>query len=464
MELPNMVRTMSIVDEMRLKYASNPEMLTKLDSILANLPARLQIAEEEIMQRAQRRTDIARQKEAFISYFLDSNPMFYVAASSMFVHYCDGHFVQVSEDDVTHMVFKHISVNRTLSRWKYKIKLTLLKRIRETPLSEASPTTSTIKPVIKSFQSMFGNKAYAKYFMVVLGDILWGRRNQVYYIDESFKPFLHLVARDVSTILSRNILDDFKHKYSSHPFSKCRMLPGKAPDKLPDLNPFDVIAVAAQFSRKYENADAYLAGCPDTELREKVLFMVDKTPTSLVEVFLANSTQPGEGMGFKDMNFLWRTFLKERNFPTMVSKLDLKHLLAEMGHYVDATEECPGRRPLVPPNKLNFAHFWKKYVVADAACMFEHGELLQLYNSWCESKNLRASLQEVKEWVRERMPGEKIRVRCTLWNKEVDLENALEAYRLEGNVDKMPYDFYYQYTKRNRKMVVTPTYFETFYQ
>jgi hypothetical protein len=452
---------MNIIDALREKYKDRSELLLKLDCILASLPATLQAAEDELAQRAARRAETNEKKESFMKYFFDMNPIYYVPASGTFVRYGDNHFTELSEDDLTHLIFKQLSVNRSLSKWKYKIKMTMVKRIRETHLNEAVPNTATCKSVVRSIQTVFGNKAYAKYFLVILGDILWGKRNQVYFVDESLKPFLHLVARDVSTVLNRNVLEDFKYKYAQHEFSKCRLLPGKAPDRLPVLNAYDVIAVAAFYLKKHESADAFLETCPDTDLKEKVLFLSKQTPAKLVEAFLGEYTTRGEGTPLKDVCFLWKTYLKEHKLPTVVNRVDFTHILADMGHYTEATEVCPGITPLTPPNQLNFAHFWAKHVTPDSTGWFEHSEILQLYNSWCESKSLRASLDEVRQWVEERV-GEKVRVRCSLWNKEADLDNALEAFRLEGNKGAMRYEDYCVYAKRHRKMVVTRLFFQSY--
>jgi len=455
---------MNVIEEMRVKYATNHSVLAKLDSILANLPATLKAAEEDFMQRAAKRAEIAKQKDEFIQTFFTENPLYYIPATGLFVLYQDHHYCPVSEDDVTHLIFQKIGANRCLSKWKYKIKLSMIKRIRETPMSEANPNTLTCKSVIRSFQTVFGNKAYAKYFLAVLGDILWGKKKLVYYVDDSFKPLLHLVARDFSAILNKGILDDFKHKYSSHAFSKCRLLPGKAPDRLPDLNGYDVIAVAAFYFRKYGSADSFLQMCPDTELRDKAMFLATRTPKMLVESFLESSTTVGEGMAFKSMAFLWKSYLKERQLPTPVSRLDFKHVLTEMGCYSESLDFCHGRVPLVQPGVLNFAHFWQAHMTPDTAGWFDHCEIMHLYNSWCESKHLRATLPEVRQWVEERLPGEKVRARCSLWNKEADLDNAMEAFRLEGNDGAMGYDFYSEYTKKHRKMVVTPVFFQLYYK
>lgn len=445
---------------MRVKYADNPAVLGKLDSILVNLPAMLQAAEEDFTRKAARRAEMTQQKQEFITHFLNETPIFYVPVSGLFVLYKENHHTQVSENDVTHLIFQSMG-NQTLSKWRYKINLSMIKRIRETPLSEATPNTTTCKSVIRSFQTVFGNKAYAKYFLAVLGDILWGKRKQVYYVDESFRPLLHLVARDMSAILNKSILDDFKHKYSSHSFSKCRLLPGKAPERLPDLNPFDVIAVAGFYLRKYGSADAFLQSCPDTVLRDKALFLANRTPKMLVENFLEAYTKEGEGMPFKNVSFLWKAYLKDRQLPVAVSRLDFKHTLAEIGLYTETTDMCPGLAPLIAPSMVNFGYFWQKHMTPDTTGWFEHGEILHLYNAWCESKHLRATLSEVRSWIEERLPGEKVRVRCSLWNKEADVENALEAFRLEGNDGVMGFDYYSNYTKKHRKMVVSPSFFNS---
>jgi len=454
---------MDIITDLRAKYATNPALLQKLETYLANLPAMLQAAEEEQAQREIRRVEAAKKRAAFTTYFLQMHPFFYVPQTETYLQYADHAFSVVSEDDITHLILKHVNVDRALVTWKYKIKIQILKRIKDTSLLDADPDPVTARLVLRTlWPTIFASKTAAKYFLTVLGDLLRGKRGTTYFLDPSYKPFVHVLGDHLATTLNKHITDDFKFKYAAQPFSTCRTLPGKVADRPFKLNVLSIAAVAAHYSRT-ASGDDFLALCGDTEFAGLALGLKDQTPASLVAAFLREHTVQGEGsIRLKDLTFLWRVFLRDRALPVVVSPLNLKHMLTESG-VMDASEMCRGLVPRQSPAVLNFKYFWDTYVSPDETNVFEVSELTELYNAWCEGKHLQLTIQACGEWLAPLLVDGAARVKCALWDKRADVENALEVFRHTPEYSDEPdkkYAFYCAYTKRFSKMLVTRAYFE----
>lgn len=452
---------MDVITDLRTKYANNSVLLQKLETYLANLPAMLQAAEEEQVQREIRRAEASKKRTAFTDYFLQANPFFYVPQTETYVQYIEHAFSVVSEDDITHLILKHVNVDRTLVRWKYKIKIQIFKRIKETGLLDSEPDPVTVRLVVRTLSpAVFTSKTIASYFLTVLGDLLRGKRGITYFLDSSFKPFIHVLGDHVATTLNKHITDDFKFKYIAQPFSTCRVIPGKVTDRPLKLNVLSIAAVAAHYSR-CKSGDEFLESC-DRDFASMVRGLKNETPASLVSLFLDEHTVEGTGsLRFKDLFFLWRVFLRDRSMPNVVSSINLKHILTESG-VMDVTEMCVGRVPRQAPAVLNFKYFWETYVTEDEANEFEVSELTELYNAWCEGRHLHLTEQACSEWLAPKLVEGKARVKCSFWDKRSDIENAVDAFRNTteySDDEELKYAFYCTYTKRFSKMLVTREYF-----
>ena len=304
------------------------------------------------------------------------------------------------------------------------------------------------------------------YDFVLDSDISSGEDNNGEYsvfVELSRIPKLAEQIKELTYVVRKLTgLDDFKFKYASQPFSNCRTIPGHTTDKPFKFNVFALAAVATHYSRTC-CADDFLKTCDDPEFATIVFGLKEHTPATLVSGFLSEYTvHDATGLiRIKDLHFLWRVFMRSKSLPNVISSINLKHILTEM-NVLDNTETCRGLSPTQTPAVLNFKYFWDTYVIKDESNSFEVTELAELYNSWCEGKYLHLSLDACQTWLNSTLVNGKARVRCLLWNKSADIENAKEAFRhlpeYSDNLDEQ-YTFYCSYTKRFSKMLVTRDYF-----
>jgi hypothetical protein len=454
---------MDSIGELREKYKGNAHMLLRLEHVLDTLPALLASADAEHQLKTAKRSENAVKKMAFIQDFLARHQYYYISQTNQYVHYEDSTYSLVTEDDVTHHLM--MTMDRSLLRWKFKIRIHALKRIKDHALLTACPDAFTLGRVTQAlYPAFFGSKSYARYFLAVLGDALLGKRTLTYFMHKSFKTLMQLIGHSFCDLLNKNIGDDFKYKYYDHDFKSCRILPGICPDQVFKIHAPDLAVAAAHLSTKYGTADAYLAQCHGCEFANKVVRLSLNTPSTLVLSFLEEYTVPEGSIPYKSMHFLWRTFLNRNSLPFVVSQVNFKHMLTEKGLYDPHTDECKVGAKF-QPMLLNFQHFWTHHVTPDAeGDTYEISELVELYNAWCESKALHITAADClawlqQEWSANTKDGQVDRIRCALWHKAVDIDNAVELFKGQTSDPETLFDLYVAHTKKHSKMLVTKAYF-----
>jgi hypothetical protein len=294
-------------------------------------------------------------------------------------------------------------------------------------------------------------KEIASYFLVLLGDVLLGKNQCIFYIDASYKPFLKSLHESFCFLLHKS-LDVFKHKYYDHTYDLCRVIPGICKEYTP-LLPLEVIVAAVTYSNQYETSDEFI----NEKQRNDVLLLKQNTPESLVQLFLESYTTKGGTMVYKDVYFLWKTFLRSKYLPFVVSQQNFKAILQQMG--ICEGEVCQ-LTTTMQTNLLKFKHFWDKYMVADEEYSYDLQEVLDVFQKQERTTLTMESMKEVLsvEYPSVMIDGTTVMYyKCTMWNKNLDIDMAMNVCTQE---DK--YEFYEKYTKISHKKCATKEYFEKY--
>ena len=142
----------------------------------------------------------------------------YIPQTEVFVQYTDEYKV-VQEDSIVHLICSYL--DKSLLSSKTKIISVMLKRIKENLFLQSS-NTHTSKMVRNELPFP---KEIATYFLTILGDVLLGKNECIFYLDVSYKPFLKMIHQSFCFLLHKS-LDVFKHKYYDHTYDLCRVIPG----------------------------------------------------------------------------------------------------------------------------------------------------------------------------------------------------------------------------------------------
>ena len=297
----------------------------------------------------------------------------------------------------------------------------------------------------------------------------------------------------------------------------------------------DVLCVACHYSRKYGSADDYVLDYSnDNDLREHVFHLKQKTPLELVQEFanqflydrrnmeegqkisLAISASPQEEtflhqhlqssssqdeqgkLPWAHIQYLWKTFLESHQYPSGMYCSYNKHILMTdifPDHYDSSTDSFVDIGSSQWPLIQKFLSFWNETITVETDCSteleLEADEIAQLYRRWLyrykvEKKPKYSHLlkdTQIMDILAYFYPDlimvdnkYIMNVRCSMWDKELDMETAIQHWRLEeqDEIDSVhkAYQYYakFYYEKatqeegHKRPLLVSKKYFERFFQ
>lgn len=440
---------MDIISSLRNKYATDEYMTQKLEQYLNHLPVLMKTIEETQQERELKRTEMRNARDVFVSNFTQSHPYFYIPQTELYLDH--DRFTVVPEDHILHRI--GTNMDKPLMGSKFKITQSILKIYKEYNIFKAPMDAYMLKLVI---QSLPFSKSYAIYFLTILGDILLNKRNAlVYYIDVSYKSFLKQLNRSICLLLHKSIGDVFKHKYHEHQYEMCRVISGTCTvHDTPD--PLRVVVAAINLSTKYGTSDAFAT---NSDIVNNVMMLHRHTPDTLIQYFLSLYTAPiGTPISYKDVYFLWKTFLRENYLPFVVTQHKFKSSVTQHPQPL-CMSITMAQIPL-----LNIKHFWEKYVVFDEDTSYDIQEMVDLYNQY---ERVPIQVNTMKEFLSVEYPQMTDQVipniKCVLWDKEFDIDTSMEVYKhhidYSCNIDNM-YAFYLDYAQLHHRKTVTKPYFE----
>ena len=155
--------------------------------------------------------------------------------------------------------------------------------------------------------------------------------------------------------------------------------------------------------------------------------------------------------------FLWKTFLRENYLPFVVTQHKFKNA-------VTMTQPLCINLTMAQIPLLNIKHFWEKYVVFDEDSSYEIQEIVDLYNQYervpIQLNTMKSFLSvEYPQMTDQNIPN----IKCVLWDKEFEIDTAMEVYKhhvdYSCNMEDM-YIFYLEYTHLHHRKPVTKAYFE----
>ena len=165
---------------------------------------------------------------------------------------------------------------------------------------------------------------------------------------------------------------------------------------------------------------------------------------------------------YRDVYFLWKTFLRSKSLPFVVSQQNFKNTLTQLG--ILEGDSCDQWNTTEQTQLLKVKHFWDKYIVYDEEQSYDIQELVDIYNKQEKSTITVETMKEVLLVEYPTMIIEKntiLYIKCLLWNKQIDMEHSMALFKHSESysTDKM-YEFYCQYTKDHHTRTVTQEYFE----
>ena len=505
------------LDYLLEKYKDNDYISGRIINYMEHiLPVSLENDEQTRKDREERKKNLELERDDFTSRFLHLNKYFYTSQTELFLLYDGLHFNLYSEDNIQHQILTSITNEKNLMIWKRKIRNNIMKRIKEQSPLKAIPESSTIQYVINCiYPSIFPTRNTAKYFLTMIGDCINAsnagnasnisitgnnvNNNQglIYIASPNIKQFIMEISNQCYTYFGiSNSLSNIKYKYYEHTYEKCRLInfsnaQQHAKTSIPlDLglvkNMIDLLCVSSHYSARYGSADGFLKQCSETKLVEHALYLNKNSLITIVDNFIEKTIKPCQGSKLynKNMLFLFKKFLEEKNIPNIAFHESLKTIFKEKLTYKEEDDSFNDITSIQLPIVSNFIKFWEASISEDSydeEYEFEIDEIITLFKLWLgknkltgiSSSNMNISDTLLIELIRHFYPDIIIEdnkyvmhIKCNLWNKRIEIVNSLALFKLKCNGEnesftKSLYQAYEFYSLMNKHpCLASKRYFE----
>jgi hypothetical protein len=496
-----------VIDEIFKKYENNSYMLTRsYNYICSQMPIILDNIEKEHNQRIQRIEHLNNEQDIFIRTFLAKNQYYYVSTSDKFFYYDGVHYVSITEDDVLYNILMSINKDRNLLCWKQKTRIYIMKNIRENNLLKSVPESETIQIVLDAlYPAIFETKNEAKYFLCVIGDNIFKKYNSlIHFIPYKAKHFINELNNVCQFLLGTNLNQSIRHKYYEHEYENCRII--KMNDAIKaenvwfpiiNINALDIVCVACHYSIRYESSDKFVIySSNDQTLNDTVLYMKNVSQSQLINMFINdyleikqnnNSCERKSVLQWKTMQYIWKLYLESKNLPNIVFQQTLKNQLISQlkDNYNEETDSFIGIASRHMPVIKKFLQFWDNNIQEDEYGEYEISEICYLFKKWGQTINepiKSITEKQAIDLITYFYPNIVIdrekyiyKIKCSLWDKQIDIQIALENMKQElksvFNPNSPQYheinicDAYVYYCKittsmKNNEMIASKSYFE----
>ena len=173
------------INDLYERYKDDSVILNKLvNHITHDLPSLLINTKKQQKTREDRRILLQEAHDKFVNQFIKKNIYFYCNTSEIFFAYDSSHYSTIKEDTIIHTILSALSLRdnhdqeqilyfeKQLLPWKFKIKTSIIKQVRDSFILSSIPESSTIQNILNIFMNIFETKAESKYFLSIIGAII----------------------------------------------------------------------------------------------------------------------------------------------------------------------------------------------------------------------------------------------------------------------------------------------------
>ena len=500
----------STIENLYNKYLSenNVYALIRLDHHVTTLKPLIENENKKNNERISKFNELTTEQDIFSKLFLSQNKFYYTSYNNKYYEYDGQKYYIIDEDIIQHKLLTSINNNQILFQWKYKTKINILKKIKNMSLFSSIPETFTIQNILSFLQLFFMSNEESIYFLCILGDCILKKNNNLFYfIKPNTKHFISAIDYIIYVTLGYSISNNFIVKYHyTHERNNYRLIKTKTTSsvlKNPVKNTIndiglDLMCVATYYSEFYGNSENYISKL-DENISNYILFFIKNTPEQIVDNFIRNyieieDTSTPNMISWKNMHYIWKIYLHNIKIPTFLYTNVLQQVFtSKLNHeIINANNEIHFKNITSKylPNISSFLAFWNENIIIssnnkeneyeiDGDYDYEVVEILQLYkNSHFKTGNL--NCKNLSRLINHYFcPSVEIiedkyikNIKCTLWNKEIELNDFLNSYKYNSlknyncnindciSIDKL-YDTYKKQSS-DKTLIISYDYFRKY--
>lgn len=488
-------------------YKDDEYIINKLNNhILNELPNIIKNTKNNQKYKEDRKLLLTEGHNKFVNDFINKNTYFYCMQTELFFYYDKNNYNICREDDIIHNILSLLTqksnnhqpeyYQQQLLPWKFKIKTSIIKNIKELSLYNSIPESITIQNILNLFNNhFFYSKNEAKYFLTILGDIILKKSsNNIYFIHLSSKILLRTLENIGTKYFGNHgIFNYFRFKFHEHNFSDCRLLKFKYNNNETYFheniyenikrNIINIFVVACYLSNRYNTSDQYLLDIQDSDnsIINHILFLKNNDINMIISRFIERKIQKNidSSISFKNMNYIWKQYLDEINIPNIIFSQNLKLLLKEKLNYITDDDIFSGYTSPRLPFVSNFLNFWDEcmeenvdeyFIEIDEICIF-----LKQWLNTSKRTNVEIKQENLLNLIKHFYPDINIEeskyiygYSCKLFNKKSELKSFLDIninINSNSNSNNLSmYELYNLYTKTNKSIItISKTYFDQYF-
>ena len=441
-----------IKEELQLIYNEYDNVICR-EKMIEFIQKELRERLDSFLSRKKRIEDLEKNSQVYINDFLLNSDMHYtyISNSNIFISYNGEEFKLVNESDILHAILTNISQKKYLMDWKQKIKISIMKQIKEQHMFNIIPESHTIQFVLSHITPLIlQTKEEAKYFLTVLGDnILKKNNNLVHLVNISTKEFITALEENLYHFFKNlyHLNTTFKYTWYDHEYSRCRILNFNKSvvnntcwGSFVKYHILDIVSVAVHYSKRYSSSESYIKTLnTDRVMNTNIMYLVDKTETHIVKDFVKSNIikMPNVKITWTEIYYIWKQFLQKNKLPSLMFLKNLKNELTSQLHYNSSVEQFVGATSAQLEIIQNLHTFWNSNIILEEGDEFEISEMCDIYNKWLDSNNQTNITEETLCSLIEHFYGVEIvdekhikNIKCILWNKQEEIKDVLEDLKI----------------------------------
>jgi hypothetical protein len=249
-------------------------------------------------------------------------------------------FELINENKIWINISKKIREYDSLVSWKHKVRNELISKLKKRNLLINSiPESSTIQRVLSIFSSTITtNKELSKYLLTILGDAIFKKQTtDIYFVNTNLYKALNVLQYNINKYIKCIFLSNFKTKYHNQSYDNIRYIKSNDNidksyiwEQLFKKHIFDIIAVSCHYSGRFQNAETFLNEhfVSINELKN-ILYTKGKTKEIVIEEFVKEYLESNDVLTIKvkEVNYLWKEYLVEKDLPNTIYLNDLTSYL-----------------------------------------------------------------------------------------------------------------------------------------
>ena len=490
-------KILELINTTYQKHSNDLLIIEKINDYINSLPNYIENISKEYNLKRERKILLQEGLDTFVNNIINQKIYFYSQTSELFFKYDKVHYELLKEDDLIFNILNQLNYKSNIHQnkfyeeqllpWKFKIKNTVIKKIKDENIKESIPESKTIQNIINFlYGSFFNTKNECKYFLCILGDIFLKKNtNNIYIINSKAKNFIRTLDNFITKYFTHtSLLNIFKFKFHEHTLESCRLIKyinnennecfNNKYYNVIKQNIINIYVISCYYSNRFKDSDNFLNNINEN-FTNNVLYLKNNDIETIVNDFISTKIQicENQNISFKNILYIWKSYINNIDIPNILFQNNLKTLLKSKLNYDEINDLFINYTSSDIPFVSNFLKFWQENMYENSDEIFiEISEIISIFKLWNTTKKNVVNFYDknIIELIKHYNNDIQIEddkyifgYSCKLLNKKESIDNFITE-----NSNNLNYEKYINYTTTNlsfkNNIPASKSYFELYIQ